>query len=139
VRGQEGPDHREPGDRRQAAPAAAEIPEHAALQCGFCTPGFLVAAKALLDTNANPSETEIRSGWPATCAAARVYDKIVRAVQDPSARSARSLGRLHAGRRTALSPETVMREIRRAGVSHVVWLHRQRDQLALSAHEPSPA
>src|SRR5258708_11352516 len=41
-------------------PLQQKFLEHAALQCGFCTPGFLVAAKALLDRDKNPSETEIR-------------------------------------------------------------------------------
>ena len=45
--------------------------EGAALQCGVCTPGFLVTAKALLDKNPNPSEHEIRFNWPITFAAAR--------------------------------------------------------------------
>ena len=51
-------------------PLQQEFLEHAALQCGICTPGFIVAAKALLDQNPNPSEHEVRAGWPATCAAA---------------------------------------------------------------------
>ena len=41
-------------------PLQTKFLEEAALQCGFCTPGFLVAAKALLDKNTNPTETEVR-------------------------------------------------------------------------------
>ncbi|MGA0170692.1 MAG: (2Fe-2S)-binding protein, partial [Pseudomonadales bacterium] len=44
----------------QLHPLQEKFIEHAAFQCGICTPGFLVAAKALLDRNANPSEEEIR-------------------------------------------------------------------------------
>jgi aerobic carbon-monoxide dehydrogenase small subunit len=55
---------------------------HAALQCGFCTPGFIVAAKALLDQNPNPSETEIRGWLAGNLCRCTGYDRIVRAVQD---------------------------------------------------------
>ncbi len=54
--------------------------EHAALQCGICTPGFLVAAKALLDRNADPSEEEIRYALAGNLCRCTGYDKIVRAV-----------------------------------------------------------
>jgi carbon-monoxide dehydrogenase small subunit len=56
--------------------------EHAALQCGICTPGFLVAARALLDRNPNPNEEEIRFGLAGNLCRCTGYDKIVRAVQD---------------------------------------------------------
>jgi carbon-monoxide dehydrogenase small subunit len=59
--------------------------EHAALQCGFCTPGFLVAAKALLDANEDPSESEIRYWLAGNLCRCTGYDKIVRAVQDAAA------------------------------------------------------
>jgi carbon-monoxide dehydrogenase small subunit len=55
--------------------------EHAALQCGICTPGFLVAAKALLDSNPKPTETEIRYALAGNLCRCTGYDKIVRAVQ----------------------------------------------------------
>jgi aerobic carbon-monoxide dehydrogenase small subunit len=55
--------------------------DHAALQCGICTPGFLVAAKALLDRNPDPTETEIRYGLAGNLCRCTGYDKIVRAVQ----------------------------------------------------------
>lgn len=54
--------------------------EHAALQCGICTPGFLVAAKALLDANPNPTETEVRYWLAGNLCRCTGYDKIVRAV-----------------------------------------------------------
>ena len=55
--------------------------EHAALQCGFCTPGLLMAAKDLLDRNPNPSESEIRFALAGNLCRCTGYDKIVRAVQ----------------------------------------------------------
>jgi carbon-monoxide dehydrogenase small subunit len=56
--------------------------EGAALQCGICTPGFLVAAKALLDKTPNPSEHEIRFQLAGNLCRCTGYDKIVRAVQE---------------------------------------------------------
>jgi carbon-monoxide dehydrogenase small subunit len=56
--------------------------EHAALQCGICTPGFLVAAQALLEKNPTPTEEEIRYGLAGNLCRCTGYDKIVRAVQD---------------------------------------------------------
>ena len=55
--------------------------ENAALQCGICTPGFIVAAKALLDRNPNPSEHDIRFELAGNLCRCTGYDKIVRAVQ----------------------------------------------------------
>ena len=56
--------------------------ENAALQCGICTPGFIMAAKALLDSNPNPTEHEIRYWLAGNLCRCTGYDKIVRAVQD---------------------------------------------------------
>jgi carbon-monoxide dehydrogenase small subunit len=56
--------------------------EHAALQCGICTPGFLMSAKALLDHNPNPTEPEIRYALAGNLCRCTGYDKIVRAVTD---------------------------------------------------------
>jgi carbon-monoxide dehydrogenase small subunit len=56
--------------------------EDAALQCGVCTPGFIMSAKALLDRKANPSEQEIRFQLAGNLCRCTGYDKIVRAVQD---------------------------------------------------------
>ena len=55
--------------------------EHAALQCGICTPGMLVAAKSLLEKNSNPTETEIRYWLAGNLCRCTGYDKIVKAVQ----------------------------------------------------------
>ncbi|MBL8789456.1 MAG: (2Fe-2S)-binding protein [Rhizobiales bacterium] len=55
--------------------------DHAALQCGICTPGFLIAAKALLEKNPDPTEEEIRFGLAGNLCRCTGYDKIVRAVQ----------------------------------------------------------
>lgn len=66
-------------------PLQAKFIEHAALQCGFCTPGILVAAKALLDRNPNPTETEIRYWLAGNLCRCTGYDKIVRAVMDAAA------------------------------------------------------
>ena len=54
--------------------------EHAALQCGVCTPGFLVAAKALLEKNPEPTETEVRYWLAGNLCRCTGYDKIIRAV-----------------------------------------------------------
>ena len=63
-------------------PLQTKFIEHAALQCGVCTPGFLIAAKALLKKNPDPSEEEIRFGLAGNLCRCTGYDKIVRAVQD---------------------------------------------------------
>lgn len=59
--------------------------EHAALQCGICTPGVLVAAKNLLERNDNPTETEVRFWLAGNLCRCTGYDKIVRAVMDTAA------------------------------------------------------
>ena len=66
-------------------PLQQKFLEHAALQCGFCTPGILVAAKALLDRNPDPSETEIRYWLAGNLCRCTGYDKVVRAVVDAAA------------------------------------------------------
>jgi carbon-monoxide dehydrogenase small subunit len=66
-------------------PIQRKFLEHAALQCGFCTPGFIVAAKALLDRNPDPSETEVRYWLAGNLCRCTGYDKIVRAVLDAAA------------------------------------------------------
>ena len=66
-------------------PLQRKFLEHAALQCGFCTPGFLVAAKALLDQNPDPTETEARYWLAGNLCRCTGYDKIIRAVLDAAA------------------------------------------------------
>ena len=66
-------------------PLQRKFLEHAALQCGICTPGFLVAAKALLDRTPDPSEEQIRFWLAGNLCRCTGYDKIVRAVADAAA------------------------------------------------------
>ena len=66
-------------------PLQQKFLDHAALQCGICTPGFLVAAKALLDHNPNPTETEVRYWLAGNLCRCTGYDKIIRAVMDAAA------------------------------------------------------
>ena len=65
----------------QLHPLQQQFIDNAALQCGICTPGFLVAAKALLDRNSDPTEEEIRYALAGNLCRCTGYDKIVRAVQ----------------------------------------------------------
>ena len=69
----------------QLHPLQQKFLEHAALQCGICTPGILVAAKALLDRTDNPTETEVRYWLAGNLCRCTGYDKIVRAVMDAAA------------------------------------------------------
>ena len=63
-------------------PLQQKFIEHAALQCGYCTPGFIVAGKALLDQNPNPDEQEVREWLAGNLCRCTGYDRIVRAVMD---------------------------------------------------------
>jgi aerobic carbon-monoxide dehydrogenase small subunit len=63
-------------------PLQQKFLEHAALQCGICTPGFLVAAKALLEQNPKPSEHQVRHWLAGNLCRCTGYDKIIRAVLD---------------------------------------------------------
>jgi aerobic carbon-monoxide dehydrogenase small subunit len=66
-------------------PLQTKFLEHAALQCGVCTPGFLVAARALLERNPDPSETEVRYWLAGNLCRCTGYQKIVEAVLDAAA------------------------------------------------------
>jgi aerobic carbon-monoxide dehydrogenase small subunit len=66
-------------------PLQRKFLEHAALQCGVCTPGFIVAAKALLERNPDPSEEETRYWLAGNLCRCTGYDKIIRAVLDTAA------------------------------------------------------
>lgn len=66
-------------------PLQSKFIEHAALQCGICTPGILMAAKALLKRNPDPTESEIRYALAGNLCRCTGYDKIVRAVQATAA------------------------------------------------------
>ena len=63
-------------------PIQRKFLEHAALQCGICTPGFIVSAKALLDKNPDPTEHDVRLWLAGNLCRCTGYDKIVRAVLD---------------------------------------------------------
>ena len=63
-------------------PLQKKFLEHAALQCGICTPGILVAAKALLEKNLNTTEKEVRYWLAGNLCRCTGYDKIIRAVMD---------------------------------------------------------
>lgn len=67
-------------DGERLHPLQTAFLEHAALQCGICTPGFLVAAKALLERNPDPTEHEVRYELAGNLCRCTGYDKIVRAV-----------------------------------------------------------
>jgi len=66
-------------------PLQQKFLEHAALQCGVCTPGFLVASKALLDRMPDPSEEQVRYALAGNLCRCTGYDKIIRAVLDAAA------------------------------------------------------
>ena len=72
-------------DGDQLHPLQQKFLENAALQCGICTPGLIVSAKALLDENPNPSEEETRYWLAGNLCRCTGYDKIIRAVLDAAA------------------------------------------------------
>ena len=72
-------------DGTELHPLQRRFLEQAALQCGICTPGFLVTAKSLLDRNNNPSAAEIRLWLAGNLCRCTGYDKIIRAVEGASA------------------------------------------------------
>lgn len=74
-----------PSGNRGLHPLQQKFLEHAALQCGICTPGFLVAAKSLLEQNPDPSEQEARYWLSGNLCRCTGYDKIIRAVLDAAA------------------------------------------------------
>ena len=67
-------------DGEKLHPLQTAFLEHAALQCGICTPGFLMAAKVLLEKNPEPTETEVRYAIAGNLCRCTGYDKIVRAI-----------------------------------------------------------
>ncbi|MDK3019503.1 (2Fe-2S)-binding protein [Pseudodonghicola flavimaris] len=66
-------------------PLQKKFIEYAALQCGICTPGILIAAKSLLEKNPDPTETEVRYWLAGNLCRCTGYDKIIRAVMDTAA------------------------------------------------------
>ncbi len=72
-------------DGEKLHPLQQKFLDHAALQCGICTPGILVAAKSLLDRNPDPTETEVRYWLAGNLCRCTGYDKIINAVMDAAA------------------------------------------------------
>ena len=72
-------------DGENLHPLQQKFLDHAALQCGICTPGILVAAKSLLDRNPDPSESEVRYWLAGNLCRCTGYDKIINAVMDAAA------------------------------------------------------
>jgi carbon-monoxide dehydrogenase small subunit len=66
-------------------PLQRQFLDHGGVQCGFCTPGMLISAKALLDQNPDPSEDEIRIALSGNLCRCTGYQGIVRAVQAAAA------------------------------------------------------
>jgi aerobic carbon-monoxide dehydrogenase small subunit len=89
-------------DNGKLHPLQENFIEHAALQCGICTPGFLIAAKVLLERNPDPTETEIRYALAGNLCRCTGYDKIVRAVQ-ASAKELRQLDKKKKSRKSKKS------------------------------------
>jgi carbon-monoxide dehydrogenase small subunit len=77
------------GSPERLHPLQRAFLDHAALQCGFCTPGFIVAAKALLDCQPAPTESDIRWWLAGNLCRCTGYDRIVRAVQASAAQTDR--------------------------------------------------
>jgi aerobic carbon-monoxide dehydrogenase small subunit len=73
------------GSAGELHPIQRKLLEHAALQCGICTPGIVVASKALLEKNPDPTETEVRYWLAGNLCRCTGYDKIIRAVLDAGA------------------------------------------------------
>lgn len=79
-------------DGDELHPLQRKFIDHVALQCGICTPGLLIAAKALLDENPDPTEEEVRYGLAGNLCRCTGYHKVVEAVQD-AAREMRASAR----------------------------------------------
>jgi carbon-monoxide dehydrogenase small subunit len=67
-------------DEGELHPVQQAFMEHAGMQCGFCTPGMIMSAKALLDANPNPSEAEIREGIAGNFCRCTGYTKIIESI-----------------------------------------------------------
>ena len=77
-------------DHGHLSPVQDAFVENSGLQCGFCTPGFMIAATALLNDNPHPTENEIRLKLAGNLCRCTGYDKIVRSVQDAAERLSKS-------------------------------------------------
>ena len=74
------------GEDHRLSPIQESFVEHGAIQCGFCTPGMILATKALLDRNPDPTEAEIREALAGNLCRCTGYVQIVEAVRDAAAR-----------------------------------------------------
>jgi carbon-monoxide dehydrogenase small subunit len=72
------------GKEDRLHPLQSAFIHHGALQCGFCGPGMILSAKALLDSNPNPTEAEIRQALAGNICRCTGYSKIIEAVQSAS-------------------------------------------------------
>jgi len=86
-----------------AHPVQQTMVAEQAIQCGFCTPGIVMSAAALLARNANPSDAEIKAGIPNLCRCG-VYPRLLRVVQRAGA-AMRASGRLNAAPTSAITPQ----------------------------------
>ncbi len=77
-------------DHGHLSPIQDAFVENSGLQCGFCTPGFMIAATALLNENPHPTENEIRLKLAGNLCRCTGYDKIIRSVQDAAERLSKS-------------------------------------------------
>jgi len=77
----------------QLHPLQQAFVEHGAIQCGFCSPGMLLTAKALLDDNPHPDEGQIRHAISGNLCRCTGYQKIVEAIQDAAGKLSGDAGR----------------------------------------------
>ncbi|HAK55919.1 MAG: (2Fe-2S)-binding protein [Vicinamibacterales bacterium] len=80
------------GTSENPDPLQKSFVEHGAIQCGFCTPGVVVSAKALLEANPNPNREEIREGISGNLCRCTGYTQIVEAIEDAAAHGRRGVG-----------------------------------------------
>lgn len=74
------------GSQDSPHPLQTAFVEHGAIQCGYCTPGLIVSAKALLDENSDPTREEIREGICGNLCRCTGYTKIVEAIEDAASK-----------------------------------------------------
>jgi carbon-monoxide dehydrogenase small subunit len=74
------------GEEGRLSPIQESFVAHGAIQCGFCTPGMILSAKALLDADPDPSEARIREALAGNLCRCTGYVQIVEAIQDAARR-----------------------------------------------------
>lgn len=95
--------------RDRSHPVQQALIAEQAIQCGFCTPGIAIAAAALLRTNADPTEAEIKAAVPNLCRCG-VYPRLVRAIQR-AGRVARGVETIAAAPAPGIAPEDAARAV----------------------------